>query len=104
MAGMPGRIQPHDLSASGSSEREDSPRSTAPILIVDDHQPSLLALESVLKPLGQTLITAKCGEEALRHILAHDFAVILMDVRMPDLDGMNTAQLIRERERSAKVP
>jgi PAS domain S-box-containing protein len=104
MAGMPGRIQPHDLSASGSSEREDSQRSTAPILIVDDHQPSLLALESVLKPLGQTLITAKCGEEALRHILAHDFAVILMDVRMPDLDGMNTAQLIRERERSAKVP
>ena len=103
MAGMPGRIQSHDLSAA-ASEREDSQRSTAPILIVDDHQPSLLALESVLKPLGQTLITARCGEEALRHILAHDFAVILMDVRMPDLDGMNTAQLIRERERSAKVP
>ncbi len=103
MAGMPGRIQSRDLSAA-LSEREDSLRSIARILIVDDHQPSLLALESVLKPLAQTLITAKCGEEALRHILTYDFAVILMDVRMPDLDGLNTAQLIRERERSAKVP
>ena len=104
MGGMAGRTQSQDLPAAASSEREESQRSTARILIVDDHQPSLLALESVLEPLGQTLITANCGEEALRQILAHDFAVILMDVRMPDLDGMNTAQLIRERERSAKVP
>ena len=85
-------------------ERDDAQRSAARILIVDDHQPSLLALESVLEPLGQTLVTARTGEEALRQILAQDFAVILMDVRMPDLDGLNTAQLIRERERSAKVP
>jgi PAS domain S-box-containing protein len=102
MASMAARIQLRD--PSGSSERDESQRSGARILIVDDHQPSLLALESILKPLGQTVVTAKSGEEALREILAGEFAVILMDVRMPELDGLNTAQLIRERERSAKVP
>ncbi|HKD68043.1 MAG TPA: response regulator [Candidatus Binataceae bacterium] len=104
MATMPGKIQSIDTSAAGPNDREDSPRSTGRILIVDDHQPSLLALESILQPLGQTLVMANSGDEALRSILDHDFAVILMDVRMPDLDGLNAAQLIRERERSAKVP
>jgi len=103
MATMPGKIQSLDLGAGGLNEREE-PRTLARILIVDDHPPSLLALESILKPLGQTLIAVQSGEEALRHVLAHDFAVILMDVRMPDLDGLITAQLIRERERSARVP
>ena len=104
MATMPGKIQSIDTSAAGPNDREDSPRSTGRILIVDDHQPSLLALESILQPLGQTLVMANSGDEALRSILDHDFAVILMDVRIPDLDGLNAAQLIRERERSAKVP
>src|SRR5437868_1672223 len=104
---MPGffeRMQSRDSAATTSGEREESQRSLALILVVDDHRPSLLALESILKPLGQTILTASSGEEALRHVLANDFAVILMDVRMPHLDGLNTAQLIRERERSAKVP
>ncbi len=102
MASMPARILRESAGTGG--EREDPQRSAARVLIVDDHQPSLLALESILQPLGHTLVMAGSGEEALRLLLAHDFAVILMDVRMPELDGLNTAQLIRERERSAKVP
>jgi PAS domain S-box-containing protein len=101
---MPGKIHLSDSSTAGASEREESQRSGARVLLVDDHQPSLLALESVLKPLGQIVVTAESGEEALRQILEDDFALILMDLRMPDLDGLNAAQLIRERERSAKVP
>ncbi len=104
MVSMAARIQMRDPSGTGSTERDEMQRSGARILIVDDHQPSLLALGSILKPLGQAVVTANSGEAALREVLASDFAVILMDVRMPDLDGLNTAQLIRERERSAKVP
>jgi PAS domain S-box-containing protein len=102
MASMVSRFSLRDAPA--NNDRDESQRSNARVLIVDDHQPSLLALESILKPLGQTVVIANSGEEALREVLAGDFAVILMDVRMPDLDGLNTAQLIRERERSAKVP
>ena len=76
----------------------------APILIVDDKPANLLALESVLEPLRRPIVCASSGEAALRAVLETDFAVILMDVRMPDLDGMETASLIRERERSCQVP
>ena len=64
----------------------------------------MLALEAILEPLGQKLITARSGHEALRHLLAHDFALILLDVRMPGLDGFQTAELIRERERNRLSP
>src|SRR5687768_14712458 len=76
----------------------------ASILIVDDDRGSLLAMEEVLKHLGACLITASSGEEALRRVLEHDFAAILMDVRMPGLDGFTTARMIRERARSRHVP
>ena len=74
------------------------------ILLVDDEPGGLLALEAILEPLGQKLITARSGHEALRHLLAHDFALILLDIRMPDLDGFQTAALIRERGRNRVTP
>src|SRR5690349_12520197 len=74
------------------------------ILLVDDQPENLLALESVLWRLGQNLVKANSCREALRHILEHDFAVILLDVRMPETDGFETATLIRARERSKHVP
>nr|WP_281404529.1 response regulator [Pyxidicoccus fallax] len=72
--------------------------------MVDDQPEGLLALEATLAPLGQRLVLAKSGREALRHLLTRDFAVILLDVIMPDMDGFETAQLIRERERSRDTP
>ncbi|HZI13536.1 MAG TPA: response regulator [Myxococcus sp.] len=74
------------------------------ILLVDDQPEGLLALEATLSPLGQKLVTARSGREALRHLLTQDFAVILLDVVMPEMDGFETAQLIRERERSRNTP
>ncbi len=74
------------------------------ILMVDDHPENLLALEAVLGDLGQNLIRAHSGADALKHLLVQDFAVILLDVQMPGLDGFETAALIRERERSRHTP
>ncbi|HYC36446.1 MAG TPA: response regulator [Usitatibacter sp.] len=76
----------------------------ASILIVDDDRGSLIAMEEVLKGLGARLVTAISGEEALRRVLEDDFAAILMDVRMPGIDGFTTAKLIRERNRSRHTP
>ena len=76
----------------------------ARILMVDDHPPNLVALDAILEPLGQELVHAHCGEDALRELLQRDFAVILMDVQMPDLDGLQTAKLIKERARNRHVP
>jgi signal transduction histidine kinase len=76
----------------------------AKILLVDDEQKSLYALEQLLSPLGDELLTAASGEEALKLALKHDFAVILLDVRMPGIDGFETAQMIRGRERSRLTP
>jgi signal transduction histidine kinase len=76
----------------------------AKILLVDDEHKSLYALEQLLAPLGDELLTAASGEEALKLALKHDFAVILLDVRMPGIDGFETAQMIRGRERSRLTP
>jgi signal transduction histidine kinase len=76
----------------------------ANILLVDDHPESLLALEAVLADLGQNLVKADSGRQALRCVLEQDFAVILLDVQMPGMDGFETAALIRERERSMHTP
>ncbi len=75
-----------------------------PILIVDDRQENLNALDGVLAPLGYPLLAARSGEEALRLLLEHDVALILLDVRMPDLDGLQTARLIKGRARTRDVP
>ncbi|HEV7300676.1 MAG TPA: response regulator [Tepidisphaeraceae bacterium] len=76
----------------------------ANILIVDDRAEKLLSLEAVLEDLGETLVTARSGREALRHVLSTDFAVILLDVNMPGMDGFETASLIRQRLRSQHTP
>ena len=68
-----------------------------PILIVDDRQENLNALDGVLAPLGYPLLAARSGAEALRLLLEHDVALILLDVRMPELDGLETARLIKGR-------
>jgi signal transduction histidine kinase/DNA-binding response OmpR family regulator len=74
------------------------------ILLVDDYPENLLALAAILEPLGQNLVKALSGEEALKCLLRQDFAVILLDVQMPGIDGFETAELIRRRERSMHTP
>jgi signal transduction histidine kinase/CheY-like chemotaxis protein len=74
------------------------------ILLVDDQQAELAALEATLSRLGQNLVRAQGGREALRILLQQDFAVILLDVLMPDTDGFETARLIRERDRTSRTP
>lgn len=74
------------------------------ILLVDDHPENLLALEAILGNLGENLVRANSGQEALRCLLNQDFAVILLDVQMPEMDGFETATLIRSRERSRQTP
>jgi PAS domain S-box-containing protein len=69
------------------------------ILVVDDQPESLVALRTVLEPIGREVVTAPSGEEALKHLLHEDFAVIVMDVRMPGLNGFETVELIKRRER-----
>src|SRR4051812_22517151 len=77
----------------------------ATILIVDDREANLLALEAVLAPLEQRVVKAYSGAEALRFLLQDDdCALILLDVQMPELDGFETAALIRERERNRHTP
>ena len=74
------------------------------ILLVDDDLRNLRALEAMLSDLGQNLITVQSGREALRVLLNQDVAVILLDVQMPEVDGFETAALIRGRERTRNVP
>ncbi|MBO9515899.1 MAG: response regulator [Variovorax sp.] len=74
------------------------------ILIVDDLPEKLLVFRTVLEELGQNLVAVRSGAEALREILKREFAVILLDVNMPDLDGFETAALIRKHRRSAYTP
>jgi signal transduction histidine kinase len=78
--------------------------SKAKILLVDDEPKSLYALQELLSTLGENLLVAQSGEEALRLALKNDFAVMLLDVRMPGIDGFETAKLIRNRERSRATP
>lgn len=74
------------------------------ILLVDDDPANLLALQAILEPLGQRLVKAHSGTEALRCLLDQDFAVILLDVRMPDMNGFEAAAMIRSRPRSRHTP
>src|SRR5437764_11470040 len=94
----------------GLEEPGDFPRGgrgvsdPANILLVDDKQENLVALEAILEPLGENLLYARSGEEALRQLLLHDVAVILLDVQMPELDGFETAALIKQREKTRAIP
>ncbi len=79
-------------------------QSPVKLLLVDDRPENLLALEAILEPLGQELVRAGSGEEALRFLLQDEFAAILLDVQMPGLDGFQTAELIKARERTQHIP
>ncbi len=74
------------------------------ILLVDDHRENLAALKAVLEPLGERLVTAESGEQALRALLREEIAVILLDVRMAGMDGLETARIIRNRPRTRHIP
>ena len=85
------------LNGAGNDERVN-------ILLVDDRPENLLALESILEPLGQKLVRATSGPQALKCVLAGDFATILLDVQMPDMNGFEVAEIIKSRERSRTIP
>src|SRR3954468_14610139 len=87
-----------------TAEAQTDSTPQAKILLVDDEPKSLFALQELLSTLGQNLMIAQSGEEALRLALRNDFAVILLDVRMPGIDGFETARMIRNRERSRLTP
>jgi two-component system sensor histidine kinase/response regulator len=76
----------------------------ANILVVDDDRAKRVALKAILEPLGQEVVEAASGADALRHLLREDVAVILLDVRMPAMDGFETAELIRSRQQSELTP
>ena len=80
------------------------PEDKVNILVVDDLPEKLLTMQVMLEELGENLVTADSGREALRCLLDQDFAVILLDVNMPDMDGFETAGLIRQRKKSAHTP
>jgi PAS domain S-box-containing protein len=72
--------------------------------MVDDSPANLLALESILEPMGHVLVSASSGEDALRWLMRDDFAVVLMDVRMPGVDGLQAAALMKQRQRAQRTP
>src|SRR3954451_12625340 len=94
-------VSPPDF---GSGAQETPALEPVKILLVDDSPENLLWASAVLESLGQDVIMAESGREALRHLLDHDFAVILLDIMMPEMDGFETAALIRQRERSRLTP
>src|SRR6195256_439019 len=81
-----------------------TPETTVNILMVDDDPTKRFALKTILAPLGETIVEASSGADALRQLLRQEFAVVLLDVRMPIMDGFDTAQLIRQRPRSELTP
>jgi serine phosphatase RsbU (regulator of sigma subunit)/DNA-binding response OmpR family regulator/anti-sigma regulatory factor (Ser/Thr protein kinase) len=93
-------------SAGGADELEkvEPPLAPAKILIVDDRIENLVALEAVLAPLGQPIVRATSGRAALQRLLREEFAVVLLDVRMPGLDGLETARYVKARERTRHTP
>lgn len=92
------------MSAPGSAMVIGQQEDAVKILLVDDQPDNLLSAEAVLESLGEEITKAQSGREALKQLLDHDFAVILLDVMMPGMDGFETAALIRQRERSRYTP
>jgi PAS domain S-box-containing protein len=91
--------KPEKSSVAADQQTEERPK----VLIVDDDERNLLALSTVVEEVAD-VVTASSGEEALRQLLKAEFAVILLDVFMPGLDGYETAQIIREREQTKRIP
>jgi len=80
------------------------PPGKAKILLVDDREENLVALEAILSSLDQTMVRARSGEEALRALLTNEFAVILLDIVMPGMDGFEIARAIKRRRKTREVP
>src|SRR3954470_15146866 len=93
-------IQPEPITAPVRAD----PAEKVNILLVDDREDKLLTLRVLLEDLNENLVIAHSGREALRELLQRDFAVILLDVNMPVMDGFETASLIRQRPRSETTP
>jgi signal transduction histidine kinase len=87
-----------------SAARTSATETKVDILLVDDDPTKRFALTAILAPLGQNVVEAASGPDALRQLLKQDFAMILLDVRMPGMDGFEAAQLIRQRPRSELTP
>jgi signal transduction histidine kinase/DNA-binding response OmpR family regulator len=100
----PARATPHGNLASATVDDDDDdglPLDGGPgILVVDDRRSNLLAFEAALAPLGWGLVAVASGQEALARLLAQDFALIVLDIQMADMDGFETARLIRARKRN----
>jgi signal transduction histidine kinase len=99
-SGEPGELEDLVIAAAEDLADEDAVR----ILVVDDRPGNRLVMVEILKELGHPIVTASSGTEALRVLMHQDFAVILLDVNMPGIDGFEVSKLIRERERSAQTP
>jgi signal transduction histidine kinase/DNA-binding response OmpR family regulator len=95
---------PTNVQAMDNNRERQMERDRANILIVDDRSDKLLVYRTILEDLDQNLFTVASGEQALKQVLERDFAVILLDVNMPGMDGLETAALIRKRGRSAHIP
>ncbi len=91
-------------SAIADASAPASRKQAAGILVVDDNAANLLAIKVALEGLDAVVVQAQSGQEALRHLLARDFALVLLDVQMPSMDGFETARLIRQRERNRHTP
>lgn len=88
----------------GVEESQATTQSTVSILVVDDDSTKRFALKTILAPLGEQVVEASSGADGLRQLLRQEFALVLLDVRMPLMDGFETAQLIRQRPRSELTP
>ena len=94
---------PMAVSVAGKPRAAQKAGERARVLLVDDDERNLLAVATVLEDLGE-MVLARSGDEALRHLLKGEFAVILLDVYMPGMDGYETAQIIRGREQTKGIP
>ena len=74
------------------------------ILVVDDRPSKLIAMEALLAELGENVVCVSSGADALRQLLDREFAVVLLDVNMPEMDGFETANLVRQRPRLRHIP
>src|SRR5712671_2815182 len=104
----PSRQAPDRISSgvAGANVKRDEAltREKVKILLVDDNPDNLVSLEAALETLNEDLVSARSGTEALRYLLENDFAAILLDVKMPEMDGFEAAELIRSRKRSQHTP
>ena len=92
------------MSADSNAKEKEPAEEKVSILIVDDRPDKMLAYEAILSDLKENIVCARSGKEALRCLLQQDFAVILLDVNMPGMDGFETAAMIRQRQRSETTP